>query len=268
MARLPKVPKTWPQFASRIRPGRTDLLSELAQLQQPILVAGCQRSGGTMLANSITQHPGVTPFAWSKDAELDAALVLSGTAPLPELHATNRYCFQTTYLNEQGAEYQHQANPFYLIWLIRNPYSVVYSMVYNWKRFALNEVFLGCGAHLLDEQQARRLSRFGVLGVPPILRACYAWLGKMAQCEELLATLPTDRMTTLSYEDLVKNKETMLNRLFTFVGLPTHAGPESNISTRSLGKADRLSPKARAIVETLCEDSYREHLQTSIRLKP
>jgi len=260
--------KTWPQFAKTIRAHEPKLLQALPNYHRPIFVAGCQRSGGTMLARTITEHPQMQNFSWGKDAELDAALLLSGAQPTPtQMAVTDRYCFQTTYLNERGVEYLDHPEHFHLIWLVRNPYSVVYSMVYNWKRFALNEVFASCGLDLMPEEERNRFERFGTIAVRPIDRACYAWLGKAAQCSMLLEKLPPNRMTSLSYEDLVQNRSLFLGKLYDFAELSRQSGANSDISTRSLKKSAGLSEKQRARVKTICESTYTEHMDTSIRLR-
>jgi len=221
-----------------------------------------------MLARAITDHPEVQSFSWSKDAELDAALLLSGNQPAPiTLTASDRCCFQTTYLNEQGIEYLDHRNQFHLIWLIRNPYSVVYSMLYNWKRFALNEVFLGCGLSLMPVDRQNQFKRFGLLTVKPIDRACYAWLGKATQCSMLLNELPVSTMTTIGYEDLVQNKAALLTKLFDFAELSRLQNTDSDISSRSMKKSAGLSKKERSRVTDLCELTYAEHMDSAIRLR-
>ena len=68
-----------------------------------------------MLAKAFTEHPDIADFSWSKDAELDAALLLAGTQQPPQTDtATPRYCFQTTYLNERAVEYQQHSGAFHL----------------------------------------------------------------------------------------------------------------------------------------------------------
>jgi len=221
-----------------------------------------------MLARTITDHPEVQSFSWSKDAELDAALILSGNQSVPmTLTANNRYCFQTTYLNEQGVEYLEHRDKFHLIWLIRNPYSVVYSMIYNWKRFALNEVFLGCGLSSMPEDRQNQFKRLGMLTVKPVERACYAWLGKAAQGSILLDELPSSQITTLSYEDLVQNRNAMLNKLFDFAELSRRRNAEGDISTRSMQKSAGLSKKQREIVSGLCDSTHAELMDGAIRLR-
>ena len=218
-----------------------------------------------MLANALTQHSDVASFGWSNDAELDAARLLAGE-PTPKFlpNAEKRYCFQTTYLNEQVGEYLEHANSIYLIWLIRNPHSVVYSMVHNWKRFALNEVFLACGVDLLDPPNAKRLKRYGILGVPAIYRAAYAYLGKLEQAKMLLENMPSDRLALCRYEEVVTRKPEMLRKLFEFCDLTVSsddAGRE--ISGRSLQKANALNARSKQLVDSLCQRAYEEFIANS-----
>lgn len=210
-----------------------------------------------MLAASFSDHEQVHDYTWSKDSELDAAQILAGTKQIDQSQRSDvRYCFQTTYLNERYVEYEQHVGQFYLIWLIRNPHSVVYSMLYNWKRFALNEVFLSCGKGFLNEKQKSRIERFGMLGLAPIYRACYAYLGKLQQCEELLTLLPADRFRTVEYEVLVAQKTQVMNELFDFAQLSRQPETAGTIHTNSLRKADKFSAKEKQIVAELCEPAY------------
>jgi len=263
--------RQWKRFGRKIRPNNTELLAELPNFPNAILVAGCQRSGGTMLAKAITQHEDVDTFSWSKDAELDAAQLLSGTAAKERVgfHGS-RYCFQTTYLNERFIEYSQHIDSIHLIWLIRNPHSVVFSMLHNWKRFALNEVFISCGLPLVSKQRRAKFNRYGVLAVPPIERACYAYLGKLRQANVLFDSLPDDRFTTCEYEDLVQKKPEILSKLFSFAGLSNSASytqPGGEISSRSMNKADRLSESERTKVDSLCLEPYRDFQENRIRVR-
>ena len=230
---------------------------EIEKYNKPVLVAGCQRSGGTMLASVLCKHPEITNPFWSADTELDAALLLSGaektrTPPTSK----ERFCFQTTYLNERYLEYFQHSGKFKLIWLIRNPHSVVFSMIHNWSRFALNEVFLSCGLQLAPVNVKKRYNRFGILAIKPVERACWSYLAKMEQCESLLNQLPSDAVTTVDYDDLVSSPKSLLPKLLEFSGLAENHDIGKEISTRSLSKADRLSYRNQQYVDKLCLESY------------
>jgi len=260
--------RSWRAFGRKIRPENEHLLKNLADYPNAILISGCQRSGGTMLAAEFSRHPKVTDFAWSKDAELDAAALLAGVAPtdkIPEQH--QRYCFQTTYLNDRYSEYLTNETTFYLVWLIRNPQSVIYSMLYNWARFALNEVFVDCGAKLMPEDLQNRLSRYGVLSIKRLDRACFAYLGKLAQAEFLHSQLPAESLKFVHYEDLVTQKQTMLEELFCFTKLESIEVPNSTISKSSMGKASNLSTAEQHRISELCDAAYAKFLQTVPRVK-
>ena len=250
-----KIIRSWPKFAKAYRTNHP-LLSALPQLQQPIFVAGCQRSGGTMLTESISRHTGVFDFAWSKDAELDAAQVLAGHVDPPRPPAGQRLCLQTTYLNERYTEYFEHVDNFQLVWLLRNPHSVVFSMLYNWRRFALNEVFASCGSPLLAAEQQRRFETWGTYGVAPILRACTAYNGKIAQFHELRRRLPRERFVSVEYEHLVTDRGRVMSELWAFLGLADSVTPAEKINQRSMGKSKALSPKQHALITDLCGEPY------------
>jgi hypothetical protein len=253
---------TWQRFAREVR-SRGNLLRELHRFPNAVLVSGCQRSGGTMLAHAITRHPEIVDIDWFRDAELHAALILAGVEDVPDATGPqrgaaqpDRWCFQTTYLNECYPEYIAQPQPFKLIWLVRNPYSVVYSMVANWKRFALNELFDACGAEHLTGVHRERYERWGRFGVRLVTRACAAYVGKVEQMVELKARLPEGSMAIVEYEELVQDRETVLAGLCLFADLGPDSAIAATINTHSLDKASRLSRDERRLTAELCGAAY------------
>lgn len=243
----------WRTFAKEVRGCQEKLLVRLDDFPDSILVTGCQRSGGTMLARVIGGSEGMAKYCVSNDDELDAALILSGRVPH---NPSGRYCFQTTYLNERYSEYfEHPAH--YIIWSLRNPHSVVYSMVYNWKRFALNELFLQCGYGLMNFRDKVRFQRFGILGVPPVRRAVYAYLGKVAQVFQLKEYYPPDRLIILDYDDLVREKARLLPMLYESIRLPYNPDFAGPISERSLEKKNCLKKEEIELVNDICFPMYK-----------
>ena len=206
-----------------------------------------------MLARVITSHNTITDFSWSKDAELDAALLLSGQKTIGTV---GRSCFQTTFLNEQYFELAQITKPFKLIWLVRNPDSVVCSMLYNWKRFALNELFMSCGKDLLEEEQIAKLKRWGILSVKPIQRACLSYAGKVQQLEQLNNLLSKDRILIVEYESLVQNSTYTLKTICEFLDLDWNPEFGNEINRKSLEKANRISDKERSIISDMCGEAY------------
>jgi hypothetical protein len=154
-------------------------------------------------------------YWFGRDDELDAALILSGTvAHTPH----GRYCFQTTYLNEKYTEYFEHDNGHKLIWVLRNPYSVIYSMKYNWRSWALNELFEACGVQFLDERLTRNYQRFGVIGVPKIVRACLSYKGKTGQIIEIAERLGNERVQVIDYNELIQKKRNTSGKSVSFFG--------------------------------------------------
>jgi len=252
-----KAIKTWPRFAKSVRSKQDQLLSRLDDYPDSILIAGCQRSGTTMLARLITRSEGMVNYWFGPDDELDAALILSGQV---EHEPRGRYCFQTTYLNERYPEYFGHKT-FRLVWVLRNPHSVVYSMLHHWRRFALNELFSSCATPLLDARYQRRFEMFGHWGVPRLWRACYAYNAKTSQIRQLRAHLDESRLQVVDYDELVKNKARILPHIYEFLGLPYKNENEQAIKLSSLTKFRRAGGRERDAVEHLCMPVYRQLLE-------
>lgn len=246
----------WRAFASEVRGTQEKLLVRLEDFQDSVLVTGCQRSGGTMLSRVITQSDGMVNYWFGADDELDAALILAGRR---SHEPTGRYCFQTTYLNERYPEYvEHTGHR--IVWSLRNPHSVVYSMLYNWRRFALKELFLQCGYGHMNYRDRVSFQRYGLRGVSAVRRAAYAYVGKVSQVFFLKEHYPPDRLTVLEYDTLVRQKSRLLPALYQRIDLPykeTYAEP---ISERSLGKKGRLTPSESAIVDEIASPVFERAL--------
>lgn len=191
-------------------------------------------------------------YWFGPDDELDAALILSGR----EAHQPRgRYCFQTTYLNEHYPEYYEHAN-FRMVWVLRNPHSVVYSMLHNWKDFALNELFNSCASEIIDDQNKRRYGFLGHWGVPRLLRACYAYNAKTSQIRQLREHLDESRLQIVDYDDLVRNKAHILPRIYEFLGLPYKIEYAEVIKPSSITKSSKASTKEKDAVQQLCLPVY------------
>jgi hypothetical protein len=246
--------RTWRKFARKVRSRGCNLLKRLDDFPDSILITGCQRSGTTMLSRIITRSEGMVNYWFGRDDELAAALILAGVV---EHTPRGRYCFQTTYLNECVGEYYQHDNGHRLVWVLRNPFSVVHSMLHNWKDFALNELFEACGSDLLDERDRRLYDWFGVWGVRRLKRACLAYCGKTSQIFELKRRL-SNRVVVLDYDELVQRKQGILPELYRFLDLPYRSVYGEWIHGRSVDKRQSLSPREHAIVESTCLPVYEK----------
>lgn len=245
---------SWQKFAKHVRSNDCRLLKELDNFQDAVLVAGCQRSGTTMLARIITKSDGMVNYWFGHDDELDAAIILSGyTGHKP----SGRYCFQTTYLNENFYEYFDHSG-YKIIWVLRNPYSVVYSMLNNWGRFALNELFRGCGSDLLDNKEKRRYELFGIRGISRLKRACLSYNVKTTQVFELKRRLEDTMVLVVDYDELVLNKEQLLPAIYRFIDLPYKQEYGGPIRSKNIKKAEQFSEKKKSTIEKLCMPVYKD----------
>ncbi len=246
--------RTWQRFHHGVRRAGIPLLKRLPAYPRCVLVAGCQRSGTTMLTRLIADAPGFSRLALTRDDELDAALALAGFVELPQ---QRRYCFQTTYLNECFHEYQTLAPDQRLIWVVRNPYSVVYSMLHNWRRFALNELYDSCG---FQEAGARRSGLLGLFGPSRLEKACLAYRGKVAQILSIRRLLRPAQLMIVDYDRIAAEPGKLLPEIFTFADASYNAESALQVRQSSTGKAGGLSKRERGTIERLTWSTYQECL--------
>jgi hypothetical protein len=208
-----------------------------------------------MLARIITQSAGMTNYWFGKDDELDAALILSGYVA----HAPRgRYCFQTTYLDECYQEYYEHHAPFKIIWVIRNPYSVVTSLMYNWRPSSLSSTFSSCGAELLGGVEKKIYSIGGAKWVSRPRQASLLYKAKTLQLFELVEKLGPEKVFVVDYDELVLDSDMILRQIYQFVDLdydPAYAG---KIHSKSLDKKSRLTEREKMIVKNIAEPVYQK----------
>lgn len=206
-----------------------------------------------MLARIIVQSEGMTNYWFSPDDELDAALILSGYVDHIPL---GRYCFQTTYLNDRYREILEHRNGHRIVWVLRNPWSVAYSMLYNWASEPLRELFMSCGAPVLKGIDKLIFGFVGARGIPLIRQAGWSYYGKLLQLLELSASLRRNEMLVVDYDYLVTEPNTVLSKLYDFIALkydPEYAEP---IHSGSLTKMTKFSALQTASVTGICGSIY------------
>lgn len=208
-----------------------------------------------MLTRLIARAPGFGRLSLTVDDELDAALALAGFVDLPN---DRRYCLQTTYLNECFLEYRQLQPDQRLIWVVRNPYSVVYSMLHNWERFALNELYEGCGIINANSPRQRRSNLLWPFGPSRIEKACLAYRGKAAQILSIRRMLRREQLLIVDYDLLSAAPGEWLPRVFEFADTPYDAACANQVRRSPASKADALSSRARGLIEQLALPTYRE----------
>lgn len=244
---------TWPAFASGPRRTRLPLLGRLPRHPDCVLVAGCQRSGTTMLTRVIANSAGFHALRITRDDELDAALALCGAIDLP---VGRRYCLQTTYLNDRFAEYAQLGPGQRLVWVVRNPYSVVRSMVYNWRRFALDELYEQCGRAAMESSpQPKRRWPFGMRAIE---KACWAYVGKSSQLLQLLSIVPQGRLLVVDYDKLARDPAIQLPPIFEFVGEPFQSSYVAAVRGDHHARAETLTADERRLIDVITLDTYRQ----------
>jgi len=247
----------WQVFDRLVRSSDAPLLGRFGDFRNPVLVAGCQRSGTTAVTEVLSGAPEITRFKLGVDNELDGALILAGTVAFEPAESA-RYCFQVTYLNNRLPELCRIRQEFKLTWVVRNPYSVVYSMTFNWRESALNQLYRDCAASdsarndfktLLQAAQKERRNR--------LARACLCYCVRSSQLFELRQNLDEGRLFVLDYDSLVSDPGRILPEVFRFAGLTADSSLFDMLHARSINKAkSSLSDSERQYVEDACGPTY------------
>ena len=250
--------RTWQRFHHGPRRESQPLLRALPRYPDCVLVAGCQRSGTTMLTRLIAGARAFRPLRLTSDDELDAALALAGYVDLP---TGSRYCFQTTYLNERYEEYATLGSRQKLLWVIRNPHSVAYSMLHNWRRWGLNELYEASRELAVQREPALGQGMGWPFGPSRARKACIAYVGKRAQILRIRQIVPAAQLMVIEYDEVVQQPAAWLPRIFEFIGEPYDPVYAAAVRSDSVGKANRLPERTRAQLEQLAMPTYRECLQ-------
>ncbi|MFK5893318.1 MAG: sulfotransferase domain-containing protein [Pseudomonadota bacterium] len=255
--------KTWRDFSKNIRPNGCSLLNNINQFPSSVLIAGCQRSGTTVLSRVITRSDDFTEYNITKDDELDAALILSGCE---DYNADGRHCFQTTYLNECYTEYFTLNKTHKIVWVIRNPLSVVYSLLYNWSRQPLNNLFKGCALGFLSETEMRRYEVFGDFSVSQLKKSVFSYLAKANQIIELTERLDSTQICVVDYHDIVCNKKDILPLIYEFIDHPYKQKYAELIHSQSINKASKLSEKELLYIKENCIPVYDKITKLAVKI--
>jgi hypothetical protein len=244
---------TWNEFNKLVRAKGCNLLKRLDEFPNSVLVTGCQRSGTTILARVITQSKGMVNYWFGQDDELDAALILSGSV---DHQPRGRYCFQTTYVNECYQEYFEHRNGHKIIWVLRNPYSVIFSMLYNWRNTP-NRLFEACGIPILSGIDKWLFTIFGHQVIPMLRKACWGYNGKTSQVFNLISYLGSENVLVVDYDDLVIRKDEILPEIYAFIDLDYKKDYSCMIHSKSLSKMQSLSRHEYSTIKSLCEPVYQ-----------
>jgi hypothetical protein len=256
--KYPQQISSWRMFSHQVRLKNCCLLKSLDQYPNSILVSGCQRSGTTMLTKLISSHEEINQYFSGPDSELEAALILSGHK---QLSPSGRYCFQTTYLNDCYKEYFLHDTGHTIIWSVRNPVSVVHSMIHNWRFFALNELFLSCGDKQLFKNNINNML-FSIINRDRLIKACASYIGKNNQIYDIISTIKNNRVLVVDYDILLKEKFKILPKLFEYLGLLYRPTLSTIIKKPSPNKKKiRFTSKEIDTIKELCDDTYRNVLQ-------
>jgi hypothetical protein len=250
----------WRAFSRKVRKKGGKLLATLPNFRDSILIAGCQRSGATLLSQVIMSSRSIEDYRQSSDGELDGAIILCGKRDIE--NPSGRFCFQTTYLNERYQEYFEHVGKFKMIFIIRNPEDVV---TYMCRRrggrvfrsgFELNELYKTCGTDQLSAERRRRWGiQEGGRGISRLEKACLAYVGKTSQLFKLQEKIEKD-LLVVDFDEMMESRFTVMPRIYAFLGLPEDEIVYHPIRPDGMYKARLLSHQERIRIREICGDTY------------
>lgn len=239
---------SWADFDELVAlPGRP-LLARLDDYEDSLLVGGCAGSGTTAIARLFKRTDGIADHAFGHDDELDGALLLAGHV---ERFDDRRHCFQTSYLGDRFREY-FEHHDFRLIWILREPATVVSGMLNAWKRAALDRLLPAGGGRPYPETTERSLS----IGVSRLDRACAAYAESIERTFEIAQRLGP-RAAIVDYDNLATHRAQLLPQLCAFAGTPFDRRHLCHLHGKSVHKAHTLAKWEAARVAELAAPVYR-----------
>jgi hypothetical protein len=244
---------SWAEFHDVVKQPDQPLLARLDDYDDSVLVAGAHRSGTTALARLLKRADGIADHCFGADDELDGALLLAGYVAR---QADGRHCFQTTYLNDRYTEY-FEHDDFRLIWMLREPRSVVHSKLQSWKRSGSKRSFDDREAKALDRDGVRGARAGGSSGYSRLDKACAAYVAKTEQTFALRERLGA-RMAIVDYDDLVAHREVLLPQLCEFADVPYDPELTRQLHGKHARNSDRLAAWEARHVDDLCAEVYRK----------
>jgi hypothetical protein len=207
------------------------------------------------MSRIFTQSKGMVNYWSGLDDELDAALILSGAETCSQ---EGRYCFQTTYLNEHYQEYLNIPESVKIVWVLRNPFDVIYSMLSNWRSSALWKLYIHCGYPNNHEKISPLIFPFRRLHI-----ACSSYCGKLSQLLELAPALPPGKLLIVNYEDLLDNTHLILPNTFKFANLDYDSSYALKLRKTNIAPSHNAM---RSEIEKYCGSIYEEARKLSFTI--
>ena len=133
-------------------------------------------------------------------------------------------------------------------------------MAYNWKRFALNELYEDVGAARATSQRLRRAKAPWPFGTSQVEKACLAYSAKTSQVLAIQKFVRPHQLLILEYDALVRDLARWLRRVFEFIDEPYQDTYASFVRQDSIHKADRLSRRVTQVIEAYAVPTYKECL--------
>lgn len=182
-----------------------------------LLVFGCQRSGTTWISKCIGEY---FPSAFSFTEEQTFHFLLNGYI-LPKIQA-QYLVFQTTFINTEVESYYNAPINTKILLLLRNPYSVCHSLIYN---FQLLEIVYGYRKNTMIEAD------FVDNTITTELKmSLEIYRHSIRNALEIISSFNSSRIQVIIYDDAILDLKTTLTKIANFMDTEL---PQENFIPRS-----------------------------------
>jgi hypothetical protein len=141
--------------------------------------------------------------------------------------------------------------------MLREPRSVVHSLLQSWKRSGSNRSFDARDADVVDPKKARRTYVGTHGGCSRLDRACASYVAETEQTFALRERLGA-RMAIVDYDDLVAHRDILLPQLCEFAEIPYDRDLTRQLHGKRARNSARLAAWEARHVDDLCDEVYRK----------
>jgi hypothetical protein len=233
-------------------------------LKSPVLIAGLQRSGTTMLMNIFHLHPDTEVFDEARESDTFLEFRIRGVDVVRHAIQRSHYrfpCFKIIADSHILPSIMQGLDHPKVIWMYREPGPNAASRLKKWSH-ATAAIRLVCEgkpgggwfAEGVSPEVGRRLRALDRSRFTDFDYACLAWWARNNLFFELeLGANPDVRL--LRYETLVAHPEPTMRALYAWLGMPWSQSSMRFVHARSMKKPDlpRLDPQVEALCDQLLQ---------------
>lgn len=218
-----------------------------------LLLFGCQRTGTTWATNILGKYLPNT-FAFS---EKQTFYFLLDNYIIPEVYA-DLLIFKTTFINQEIESHENcLANTHFLL-MVRNPFSVVYSLVHNFGMLAEVSVYY---------ESRRKESDLVETDNKKLKMAVEIYRQSMRVSLDMLKKFDQSKMKVVFYDDMVLNTQEVLADIANFLDLDITDCQKTitNGNSLSLNKWHQLSQEELKFIRDYAQPIWKQFLEAAAK---